>query len=74
MLLGCKAELQPCIAGQLHFCPKQHFIRRAGAFYMPEVDDIARSWPNPLNPGLQFMPRPASSVRFRRNPETAQYL
>jgi hypothetical protein len=41
MVLGCKAELQPCIAGQLHFCPKEHFIGRVGAFDLPEVDYIA---------------------------------
>jgi hypothetical protein len=50
MVLGCEVELQPCFAGQLHFCPEQHSARRVGAFDLPEVDDIAgfdtgRSWP-----------------------------
>jgi hypothetical protein len=41
MVLGCKVELQPCFAGQLHFCPEQHIARRVGTFDPPEVDDIA---------------------------------
>ena len=41
MVLGCEVELQPCFAGQLHFCPEQHSARRVGAFDLPEVDDIA---------------------------------
>jgi hypothetical protein len=54
MVLGCKVELQPYFAGQLHFCPEQHGARRVGAFDLPEVDDIAgfdtgRSWPAPFH-------------------------